>query len=127
MRIWTKLVRGIALLSLMLASCSPTSARIEQRTTQNYSTSMPPVVEMTSTPYIITPTSTPTLTPSPTLTPTQKLYPVINSTFFDYNGNGTQDEGEPSLEEITLTYKPGNASCTTDTSGMCTVNIPAGT
>lgn len=51
---------------------------------------------------------------------------ITNFAFHDYNGNGTQDIGEPPIEGITLTYQPGNFSCITDNDGKGTVNIAAG-
>jgi murein DD-endopeptidase MepM/ murein hydrolase activator NlpD len=66
----------------------------------------------------------PSLVPTPT--PTPLLFAVTSSAFFDYNGNGIQDSGEPPLEGITLTYDPGNFTCVTSTDGKAVVNIPAG-
>jgi len=63
-----------------------------------------------------TPTLPPTATPTPTLTPTPTVTPIPIFTlsgviFFDYNGNGLQDEGEPPIEgvEISLQKRHRNA------------------
>jgi hypothetical protein len=76
-----------------------------------------------------TPLETPTPTIPPPITqpaPTPILLQVTNLTFFDYNGNGIQDSGEPPIEGIKLTYQPGDVSCITDKDGKGTVNIQAG-
>jgi len=73
------------------------------------------VVIVTATPTQ-TPTLPPTATPTPTLTPTPTVTPIPIFTlsgviFFDYNGNGLQDEGEPPIEgvEISLQKRHRNA------------------
>jgi murein DD-endopeptidase MepM/ murein hydrolase activator NlpD len=50
-----------------------------------------------------TPTLTPTHTPQPTNTPTPRpTYTLSGTVFFDYNGNGLRDEGEPPIEGIPI-------------------------
>lgn len=62
----------------------------------------------------------------PPVTPPPILCTVANSAFFDYNGDGIQESGEPNIEGIELEYKPGNYTCITDKDGKGVVNIPAG-
>lgn len=64
-----------------------------------------------------------TTTPAP---PAQQIYTITNTTFHDYNGNGTQESGEPAIGDIRLTYKPGLVSCITSSDGKCTIEIPSG-
>lgn len=61
----------------------------------------------------------------PTQTPKQ-LFEINNLTFHDYNGDGIQENGEPSLEGIKLIYNPGNIVGVTDKDGKSTVKVPAG-
>ena len=123
---WKKVVISFGLAVVMgftgaVSGCSTTQSTLPS----------PTITQTTSAPSltsIITPTSigtqTPTSSPTPTSTPV--LYTVTNSTFFDYNGDGDQDNGEPSLGGIELEYQPGDYKCITDKDGKGVVSIPAG-
>jgi hypothetical protein len=69
-------------------------------------------------------------TPAPTSASTvghnKPLFEVTNRVFFDYNGNGIQDNAEPAIPGIKLTYQPENISCVADKNGLGTVKVPAG-
>jgi hypothetical protein len=57
---------------------------------------------------------------------TPQLVEVTNVAFFDYNGDGLENGGEPELQGITLTYQPGNISAATDKNGEAKVQLPPG-
>jgi hypothetical protein len=55
-----------------------------------------------------------------------QLLTVTNVAFFDYNGDGIDNGGEPELPGITLTYQPGNISAITDSNGQAKVQLAPG-
>ena len=79
----------VSLVMLFLTACAPGA------TPTPTATPMP-----TATPTVA-PTATNTPTPEPTSTPTatpMPVYTLSGTVFFDYNGSGIQDEGEPPIE-----------------------------
>ena len=81
----------------------------------------------TQTPQPPTGSETPTPTPTSTIPidPGQKVE-VTARAFFDYNGNGTRQGGEPAISGINLTYQPSNIGSTTDKNGLVTVKLYPG-
>lgn len=75
-----------------------------------------------------TQTPTPTETPEPTDTPTPTpipTYTLSGIVFFDYNGNGVQDEGEPPVEGAKVTV--GDLATVSGADGSYVLeNVPAG-
>ncbi len=82
----------------------------------------------TATPTLApTRTATPTDTPTPTQTPTATpvVYTISVLDFFDYNGNGMPDSGEPPLAGII--NRTQGLECTAGEDGTCTLgSLPAG-
>jgi len=98
-----KTIAAIIVMGALLAGCaSPTAAP----------TAPPSQAAVEPTPREVptalptdTPTSTPTATrtPKPTSTPTRvPTYALSGTVFFDYNGNGLRDEGEPPIEGVAI-------------------------
>ena len=86
------------------ASATPTLTPISVPTatsTPTPTTTFTPTASPTPTP---TQTATPTETPAPTATPTPiPTYTISGVVFFDYNGNGIRDKGEPPIEGAKIT------------------------
>ncbi|HUS71297.1 MAG TPA: hypothetical protein VM075_11060 [Anaerolineae bacterium] len=76
-----------------------------------------------------TPTATPAATPTfePTSTPTSiPTYNLSGTVFFDYNGNGLRDQGEPAIEGAPI--RVAGLSTTSEPDGTYSVaGVPAGT
>ena len=51
---------------------------------------------------------------------------VTNRVFFDYNGNGIQEQNDPAIPDIGLIYQPGGITCLTNEEGLGTVKVHAG-
>jgi murein DD-endopeptidase MepM/ murein hydrolase activator NlpD len=96
---------AVAYLSLLLLSgCRQTpiatSVAALPTTTPTATTSATATATLTPTPMpTVTPTETPTPTPTATPIPTFTLSGVV---FFDYNGNGLQDNKEPPIPDVTI-------------------------
>lgn len=71
-----------------------------------------------------TPEPTATFTPESTATPTPQLFSLKVFAFWDYNGNGRPDNGEPPLKGITS--RTGSVGCTTEGNGRCAITLPSG-
>jgi hypothetical protein len=97
-------------LSFSLSGCRP-GQLLEPTITPS------PTIIPTST---VTATLAPTYTPIPIATNTPVLYQITFYAFHDYNGNGKQDDGEPSLEGIINRISIGE--CTTTANGKCEIN-----
>jgi len=115
-------------LCLFLASCAPavapaptlipTATPTPAPTNTATPTSMP-TLTATPTPH---PTSTPTSTATPTPIPTFTLSGVV---FFDYNGNGIRDKGEPPIPGAKV--QVGSLTATTGPDGSYTLKgVPRG-
>jgi hypothetical protein len=76
-----------------------------------------------------TPTTTPSATaaPAPTNTPTPiPAYTLSGTVFFDYNGNGLRDGGEPAIEGVPISV--AGLSTTSGPDGSYSITgVPAGT
>ena len=136
--------RGLCLICLFMASCTftmaptPTLGSIATPTATPTSTAMPmatstatPTSTPTGTPTptatpTATPTSTPTSTPTPTATPTPvPTFTLSGVVFFDYNGNGIRDEGEPPISGAKV--QVGSLTATTGPDGSYTLKgVPRG-
>lgn len=105
--------------------------------TQISTPTRPATPTATSTPTItptLTPTATPTGTPEPTATPTPiptwtptplPTFILSGVVFFDYNGNGVQDEGEPPIPGATV--QVGSLVTTTGADGVYVLEkVPQG-
>jgi hypothetical protein len=102
----------LILFAILLVSCAPASMPV-------------PIITATDTPLptaTLTPEPTATFTPEPTATP--EFFDVQVLAFWDYNGNGIFDEGEPPLEGVVSQI--GSFECSTEVDGTCTIAIPAG-
>lgn len=99
-----KTIAAIIIAGALLAGCAapapgPTGTPTQEMVVPT-ATAVAPTEVPTATPTD-TPTSTPTATPTPepTNTPTPiPTYALSGTVFFDYNGNGLRDEGEPPIE-----------------------------
>jgi len=121
----------LASVALFAACAGPTATPIPTPTATEAlptptSTPRPPTPTAT---LIPTPTHTPTATPSPTPTSTPTpvpTYTLSGIVFFDYNGNGIQDGGEPPIEGVPITV--GGLSTTSGVDGSYSLEgVPAGT
>ena len=93
-----------------LAACAPAPAAPTATATEK------PTLTATDTP-------SPTATNTPTNTP--ELFELSFQAFYDYNGNGNQEEGEPNLENILIQTSAGE--CITRADGKCTIEgVPGG-
>lgn len=119
----------LALIALFAACAGPTATPIPTLTATEAlptptSTPLPPTPTATPIP---TPTHTPTATPFPTQTSTPTpipTYPLSGIVFFDHNGNGIQDQGEPPIEGIPITV--GSLSTTSGADGSYSLEgVPA--
>jgi len=98
----------LSLLAIFLVSCAPASTAAPVSTAVDLPTA--------------TPEPTATFTPEPTATP--ELFDVQVLAFWDYNGNGIFDGGEPPIEGIVS--KVSNFECTTGVDGICIISVPEG-
>ena len=127
------------------AAALPTATPTETASATPTLTSTPvPTATPTPTPTTtFTPTASPTLTPTQTATPTETpkptdtpmptatptlipTYTLSGVVFFDYNGNGQQNEGEPPIEGATI--QVAGLSTTSGDDGVYTLaGVPYGT
>jgi murein DD-endopeptidase MepM/ murein hydrolase activator NlpD len=117
-------------LCLFLASCAPTVAPTPTFAPTATFTAAPtstatPTNTPTATPTA-TPTPQPTSTPTPTATPTPiPTFTLFGVVFFDYNGNGIRDEGEPPIPGAKV--QVGSLTATTGPDGSYTLKgVPRG-
>ena len=126
-----KTLAAIMLVGALLAGCAtPTPAPIASPTPGALAptaTTVPPTEAPTPT-TTIAPTATPTATPilEPTSTPTPiPTYTLSGTVYFDYNGNGLQDEGEPPIEGVPISV--AGLSTTSGPDGSYSIaGVPAG-
>jgi len=107
-----------ALLCLLLVSCvpAPLPVRTSAPTAAPTSTATP---TPSPTPTA-TPTPLPTSTPTPTATPTPiTTFALSGVVFFDYNGNGIRDEGEPPISGAKV--QVGSLTAATGPDGSYTI------
>jgi hypothetical protein len=124
----------LLLVHMVLSACIPTPTQpaisglsatpLSNATTLPTSSATP-----ISTPTVI-PTATPTPQPTSTPTPPPTLTPIPTFTlsgvvFFDYNGNGIRDEGEPPIPGAKV--QVGSLTATTGPDGSYTLKgVPRG-
>lgn len=120
----------LAPIALFAACAGPTATPIPTPTATQAlptPTSTPPPPTPTAA-LIPTPTNTPTAIPSPipTSTPTPiPTYTLSGIIFFDYNGNGIQDQGEPPIKGVPITV--GSLGTTSGADGSYSLEgVPAG-
>ena len=104
------------LLSITLTSCASPPAPEEATVSASIPpTSIPPTPTATTVPTrVLTPTPAPTLT-----------YTLSGTVFFDHNGNGFPDGGEPPIEGVRITV--GTLTAITGVDGFYTIEgAPAG-
>lgn len=134
----------LIVLGLLLSACggAPAPDLITSATTAATLTAQPtetptPPATSTATPTATsapTQTATPTETPEPTATPTPTptgtptplpTFTLSGVVFFDYNGNGVRDEGEPPIPGATV--QVGSLIATTGADGVYTLErVPRG-
>ena len=129
-----KITAAVVIAGALLAGCaSPTAAPTappSQAAVEPTRTAVPtaPVPTVTPTqPATATSAPTATTTPEPTNTPTAvPTYTLSGTVFFDYNGNGLRDEGEPPIEGAPI--RVAGLSTTSGLDGTYSLSgVPAGT
>ncbi len=121
----------VIILGALLAGCAtqttgptatPTQGAVMPTGTTALHTALPTVTP-TETPTC-TPTATPT--PEPTNTPTPvRTHTLSGTVFFDYNGNGLRDGGEPPIQGVPI--RVAGLSTTSGRDGSYSLaGVPAG-
>ena len=126
-----KTVSAIIMLGALLAGCAapiPVPTPTPTQGADTPATTAVPPTEVPSATATDTPTSRPTATPTPqpTNTPTPiPTYTLSGTVFFDYNGNGLRDEGEPPIEGVPISV--GGLNTTSGPEGSYSLaGVPAG-
>ena len=128
-----KTIAAIIIVGALLAGCATPATGPTATPTQVMVAPTATPVAPTEVPAA-TPTAIPTSTPTPTVMPTPEptstpipvpTYTLSGTVFFDYNGNGLQDEGEPPIEGVPVSVA-GLRTISGPDGRYSLVGVPAG-